>query len=140
MLLSLVSPKRKLVTNLEVERVTVPGHKGQLTVLPGHSPLVTTLSTGVMKFKDAASGQDHEYLVTWGYCEIGKEGITVLAETAEAKSEINIERAKKALKNSEEQLKDRSLGIKDIEKFRRKYIRAKARLDFASSESASRLH
>jgi len=135
MLLSLVTPKKKFVTNLSVERVTLPAFKGQLTVLPGHSPLVTTLSTGVVKFKDSTTGTDHEFFVTWGYCEVGKNGIVVLAETAEAKSEINVERAKKALQNASAQLKNRTLDPKLIEKHRRKFVRAKARLDFAGTNS-----
>ena len=49
--LNLVTPEKKLVTDLEVEEVIVPGFKGQLDILPGHAPLMTTLGTGVLRYR-----------------------------------------------------------------------------------------
>ena len=48
MLLTLVTPEKSLITDLEVERVVVPGSGGEMEVLPNHAPLVTTLREGIL--------------------------------------------------------------------------------------------
>lgn len=146
MQLTLVSPKRRFFSGLEIDRVTLPGHMGQLTVLPGHSPLITTLSTGVVRFKESGSDREHEFLVTWGYCEVGAKGIMILAETAETRDEVDVDRAKVALQKANENLKERKLSVSELEKYRRKAVRAKARIDFGrtttsvTAQESSRLH
>ena len=75
----LVSPERKLASGLATS-VQVPGADGDLTVMAGHAPLITTLRPGVLK----VSGPDGEidYVVSGGFAEISAEGISVLAERA----------------------------------------------------------
>ena len=90
-LLNLVTPEKRLVTELEVEEVRVPGYRGHLDILPGHSPLMTTLSTGVLKYRAKGSDKLETVVVSWGYCEVNPFGVTVLAETAESLAEIDRE-------------------------------------------------
>ena len=80
----LVSPERRLAS-LEVTSVQIPGSEGDLTAMPGHMPLITTLRPGVLK----VSGSDgyQEFVVTGGFAEVG-EGLTVLAENAVLRSEM----------------------------------------------------
>ena len=49
--LTIVTPEKRILVGQEVEEVTVPAFKGELNILPGHAPLMTTLETGVMKWK-----------------------------------------------------------------------------------------
>jgi F-type H+-transporting ATPase subunit epsilon len=81
----LVSPERSLAS-LAVSEVHIPGAEGDMTVLPDHAPLITTLRPGVLKIV-SASGTD-EYLVTGGFAQIGSDGTSVLAERALPKSEV----------------------------------------------------
>lgn len=127
MILNIVTPSHKLVTDLEVTEVVVPGHSGELSVLPGHAPLVTELETGVLTYKTKDS--EVRVAVSWGYCEISPKGIRVLAETAETKDSINKERAEKSLKVSQEKLSGSDLDMDGIQKYQRKLKRAQARLD-----------
>ena len=81
----LVSPERKLVST-EAERVQVPGMEGDMTALPNHSPLVTTLRPGVVSVHSGGSVED--FVVTGGFAEISPAGTSVLAEEALAKGDV----------------------------------------------------
>src|SRR4051812_30106564 len=97
--LNLVTPEKKLVTDTEVEEVIVPAFKGQLDILPGHAPLMTTLGTGILKYRTKSSGSNFEsVVVSWGYCQVNPEGVVILAETAESVEELDRARAEAALK------------------------------------------
>ena len=82
--LTVVTPEKKFVTDLEVEEVLVPGFRGELNILPGHSPLLTTLSTGVLMYREKSSDTFVKLSVSWGYCEVNPTKILVLAETVES--------------------------------------------------------
>ena len=75
----LVSPERSLVSTL-ASAVQIPGAEGDLTAMPGHAPLITTLRPGILTVT-GADGVSH-YAVTGGFAEIGAGGTTVPAERA----------------------------------------------------------
>ena len=75
----LVTPERKL-SSVPVREVRIPGTEGDLTAMPGHAPLITTLRPGILTVT-GADGVSH-YAVTGGFAEIGAGGTTVLAERA----------------------------------------------------------
>ncbi len=77
----LVSPD-KLVFSGEVEQVDVPGADGDFGVLAGHAPMVTTLRPGILTVHGA--GGQQKIVVLGGFAEISAEGLTVLADVAEA--------------------------------------------------------
>ena len=76
----LVSPERVLFSG-EVEAVMLPGTEGDMTVLPGHAPVMTSLKTGFVVVTDR---QNHgtRVLVRGGFAEINAAGVIVLAERA----------------------------------------------------------
>ena len=75
----LVSPERSLAS-VQASEVQIPGADGDLTAMPGHMPLVTTLRPGVIKVNGPDGAQD--FLVTGGFVEVSAEGTSVLAERA----------------------------------------------------------
>lgn len=84
----LVSPERK-VASLQVEQVQIPGMEGDFTALPNHAPFLTTLRPGVVSAK---SGSDvTEYVVTGGFAEVSSTGVSVLAEEAVSRNDLNVE-------------------------------------------------
>ena len=127
-ILNLVTPEKKLVTDLEIDEVIVPGFKGQLDILPGHAPLMTTLSTGVLKYRAKGSTAFEAVVVSWGYCEVHPEGVIVLAQVAESLEEIDRTRAEAALKNAHTKLGDPLLEADQVEMMQRKVERNEARL------------
>ena len=77
----LVSPER-LVFSGEVEQVDVPGAEGDFGVLAGHAPMVTTLRPGILTVHSAGGAQ--RIVVLGGFAEVSAQGLTVLADTADA--------------------------------------------------------
>jgi F-type H+-transporting ATPase subunit epsilon len=127
--LSLVTPEKKLITDLEIDEVLVPGYRGQLDILPGHAPLLTTLLTGLLKYRAKGSATLETVVVSWGYCEVHPAGVVVLAEIAESLEEIDRQRAEEQLKHATKMLLDPLLPSNQIEEFRHKEERALARLE-----------
>lgn len=86
----LVSPERVLFSG-EVEAVLLPGSEGDMTILPGHAPLMTTLKAG---FVIATTTKDNgeRVLVRGGFAEVNQTGVTVLAERATPVQELTTDR------------------------------------------------
>jgi F-type H+-transporting ATPase subunit epsilon len=84
----LVSPER-LLASVAAKEVRIPGAEGDMTAMPDHSPLITTLRPGVLKVVSAEGEAD--YVVTGGFAEINADGISVLAEKAIAREDITQE-------------------------------------------------
>jgi len=131
--LTIVTPTKKIVENLPIDEVIVPGFCGQLDIFKGHAPLVTTLEAGVLTYHSSENKESHRVAISWGYCEVGPTGVSVMAETAEAANEINQERAQTALKNASEKLSSSDMEPSSISKFQRKQKRAEVRLEVKQS-------
>jgi len=118
---------KKIVTDLEVEEVFVPAYVGELNILPGHAALVTTLSTGILKYRAKGSQKLEAAAISWGYCEVANDVVNILAETAETPAEIELDRAAQSEKKALEKLASVSIEPKDISKYTNKLARAQAR-------------
>ena len=75
----LVSPER-LLASVAAREVSIPGAEGNMTAMPDHAPLITTLRPGIVRV--SGPGGDREFVVTGGFAEINGESISVLAERA----------------------------------------------------------
>jgi F-type H+-transporting ATPase subunit epsilon len=64
--------------------VVVPGSEGEFGVMAGHAPFMTTLRDGQLKIYRGVTGEPETISVTGGFAEVGENGLTVLAEKAEA--------------------------------------------------------
>ena len=93
--LTLVTPLKKVLESVEVSEIRIPADKGELTIFPDHSPLVTTLHTGVLTYVKKGSTEPLKAVITWGYCEIINGEVNLLAETAETLDKIDVELSKK---------------------------------------------
>lgn len=82
----LVSPERRLAS-VQATEVLVPGADGEMTVMPSHAPVITTLRPGILRV--VHEGGSDEYIVSGGFAEINGEGISVLAERALPRNEMN---------------------------------------------------
>lgn len=81
----LVSPERSLAS-VPATAVQIPGALGDMTAMPNHSPVLTTLRPGLLSVSGENGTQD--FLVTGGFAEVNPAGVTVLAERALVKSEV----------------------------------------------------
>ena len=85
----LVAPERVLFSG-EVDAVILPGSEGEMTVLPGHAPVMTALKTGFLVVTDH-HGHGQRVLVRGGFADIGPRGLTVLADRAVPLEELSPE-------------------------------------------------
>jgi F-type H+-transporting ATPase subunit epsilon len=98
----IVTPSRRILEGMKVERVSLPTQDGTITVLPGHAELVTLLGTGVLTFPGGSG--ERKFVVSYGFAIVRKNKVIVLAETCEEASEIDLARAKAAQKKAEQYL------------------------------------
>jgi len=96
----LVSPERLLLST-EAEMVTIPGSEGDMGVMAGHMPLISTLRPGVIDVKGGTNG-DQRFYVMGGIAEVNPGKLTVLAEEAVAVAELDAAALDQRIKNAEE--------------------------------------
>jgi F-type H+-transporting ATPase subunit epsilon len=109
--LEMVTPYKRVLSE-EVDEVTAPGSIGEFGLLPGHTPMLTTLKIGELSYR---KGSELFHLaVNWGYVEVENDTVTVLVETAEPADEIDLARARAALGRAEEAMKGRSSEDRDF--------------------------
>ncbi|MFH2065228.1 MAG: F0F1 ATP synthase subunit epsilon [Pseudomonadota bacterium] len=117
--LEIVTPD-SLVVDDEAQIVMAPGTDGEFGVLKGHTPFLTSLKIGSVKYKDA-SGKERVVFVSGGFAEALPNKVTILAESAERRRDIDQDRAKQAMERAEKRLSKENDDSID-------YIRAKAAL------------
>ena len=76
----LVSPEKRLAS-LEATQVQIPAVEGDMTAMPEHAPVITTLRPGLGKVT-GADGSETAFAVTGGFAEITATAASVLAEHA----------------------------------------------------------
>lgn len=115
--LEVITPERRLISE-SVDEVRVPGLGGELGVLPGHTPLISQLGTGVLSFTQ--NNSTRRLHVSGGFVEVNTDRISVLADLAEEASEVDAENARREVEQTE-----RALGGFDgsDEEFRRMQLR-----------------
>ena len=128
--LEIVTPYGPLVDE-RVDEVVVPGALGEMGILPGHLPLLSSLDTGAIRY--TSKGKSKRLFVSWGFVEVDDEGrVILLADTAEKAEEIDLDRAEDARKRAEAALAD--LSDTTTEEYRKqelKLLRALMRLQVA---------
>ncbi|WP_135504437.1 F0F1 ATP synthase subunit epsilon [Roseovarius aestuariivivens] len=97
----LVSPER-LLASVEAREVKIPGAEGDLTAMPDHSPLITTLRPGLVTVTSAEG--ESVYAVTGGFAEINPDSISVLAERAIPRDELTQEQFKELVDEATDKL------------------------------------
>jgi F-type H+-transporting ATPase subunit epsilon len=88
--LKIITPDR-IVLDTPVDQVTATAIDGQLSILPKHEPLITALAIDVLHYK--AGGQEETVAVLGGLLEVGENVVTVLSDTADLATEIDVAKA-----------------------------------------------
>jgi F-type H+-transporting ATPase subunit epsilon len=96
----LVAVERKIWSG-EATMVIARTTEGELGVLPGHAPLLGELAGGGVVTIRTESGEDVVVAAHGGFLSVTERGVSILAETAEIASEIDVERAREALRRAE---------------------------------------
>ena len=132
--LEIVTPEKKVV-DTSAEEIQIPGKKGYLGVLPGHAPLITELAVGEITFRESSGAglNEQRLAVAWGFAEVLPNKVTILAETAERPSEIDVDRAREAKARAEQLLSSGDATV-DVERALDSLHRAETRLDVAENK------
>ena len=101
--LEFVSPESVLFSG-DVDQVDLPGAEGDMGILAGHAPLVTTLRPGIVTIY--RGGAREPVVVTGGFAEVGPAGLTVLADRAVAREDFDTATLANEIKDTEEDVAD----------------------------------
>ncbi len=127
--LEVVTPERRVMSEA-VDSVTVPGMNGELGILPGHTPLISQLQTGVLSY--SKGGATERLHVSGGFVEVNADRVSVLAEIAERPEEIDAARARLAREHAEKTLSAFTGTEEDFEIARARLERSVVRLQLAT--------
>lgn len=128
--LNFATPDKKIVLDQELEEITLPAFAGELNILPGHAPTLTTLEAGILRYR-LKNGEAAKYAISQGYCQVSNEGVNVLADTAVLQTEVNVAEVQKELKAAEARLANESLSEEEWTSVQNEMGRLKAELDLA---------
>jgi F-type H+-transporting ATPase subunit epsilon len=127
--LDVVTPERRVLAE-PVDMVTVPGLGGEMGILPGHTPLISQLQTGVLTY--VQEGKSYPLHVSGGFVEVRDDHVSVLADIAELPDEIDAARAKLSRDKLEKQLNAWTGSEEELETTKTKLDRSLVRLQLAS--------
>jgi F-type H+-transporting ATPase subunit epsilon len=128
----IVTPERQVLKE-EITQVTLPTKQGEITVLPGHVPLVASLDAGVIEI--AKQDGYHDVMsLSGGFVEVLKDKVVVLADIAERAEEIDIAKAEDARQAAAEEKEK----IRHSDKERYAYIVSKLSKELARTKAVKR--
>ncbi len=117
--LEIVTPERVVVSE-QAQIVMAPGTLGEFGVLIGHTPFLTSLQIGAVRYVDPQGGE-HFTFVGGGFAEVLPDRVTILAESAERRRDIDVERARASLERAQKRLAE---------------MRSREAVDFARAQAA----
>jgi F-type H+-transporting ATPase subunit epsilon len=125
----ILTPSKIIAKGVLAESLLIPTVRGQINVLENHTHIVTKLSPGVLTVFGGPDYADRNFALSTGVCKILEDKVTILANTAEEGSDVDVERAKLSLKDAEDHLKNTDgLSLEDLEHYQDKAERAKIRI------------
>lgn len=104
--LQIITPE-KTVFDDEVDQVTLPTSQGQITILPQHVGLVTTIEPGDLIYKK--HNKEHLLAAGFGFAQIGKHTTKVLVDLATPEEDLQEKAIEEAKKQAEVALKQKHL-------------------------------
>ncbi|MBR9981674.1 MAG: F0F1 ATP synthase subunit epsilon [Desulfatitalea sp.] len=129
--LEIVTPEKSVVSE-NARIVMAPAVLGEFGVLPGHTPFMTNLKMGTVRFVDQ-DGKERMVFVSGGFAEALPTKVTILAESAERRREIDVTRAKAALERAEKRLASEERENIDFVRARAALARAILRIRLAET-------
>ncbi|WP_373047593.1 F0F1 ATP synthase subunit epsilon [Vulgatibacter sp.] len=126
--LEIVTPEKRLLSQ-SVDSVKAPGMDGSFGVLPGHTPYVAALQPGSLTL--IQGNREQHYFIGGGFAQVQGDRVIILAESAESAEEIDVERAERALTESQARLKSLREEEELFQVERARVQRATARITMA---------
>jgi F-type H+-transporting ATPase subunit epsilon len=99
--LDIVTPERR-VLSVTCDEVRAPGTLGGFGIRLNHEPFMSSLEPGRLTYLEG--GREHHYAVGGGFLQVADNRVIVLADTAEAAAEIDVERAKRTFQEAQDRV------------------------------------
>lgn len=132
----LVTPERT-VLNEELDSLSCPTTLGQITILPGHIPLVATLVAGELTAKNA--GKEEFIAVTGGFIEVRPNNeVVALANAAEHHYEIDVQKTEEAVKRAQKAMAEKQMSSAEYARVAASLNQSLTRLNIARKHSHRR--
>ena len=130
--LEIVTPEKK-VLDAEVDSVTVPTASGDAGLLANHAPIVSALKPGILSY--AVKGSVEKMVVSGGFVEMNNNKVSILTDSAESASEIDVEAAKASRESAEKELAAKASSAIELTEITREQLEAaNARLQLAAGK------
>jgi F-type H+-transporting ATPase subunit epsilon len=104
--LEVVTPQKAVISE-EAQIVVAPGSEGEFGVLKNHTTFLTSLKVGCLRYKDG-TGKERFVFINQGFAEVLPDKVTILAESAERRKDIDVVRSEQAKERAEKRLADQS--------------------------------
>ena len=127
--LDIVTPERR-VLSVTCDEVRAPGVLGGFGIRRGHTSFMSALEPGRLSYVEA--GQEHAFAVGGGFLQVADDKVMVLADTAEAAADIDLDRAQRALADAREKLKKLTVDDRTHAEEEARVRRAVARIAVAA--------
>jgi F-type H+-transporting ATPase subunit epsilon len=129
--LEIVTPEKRIL-DAEVDSVTVPTASGEAGILPNHAPLISALKPGVLTYTNR--GATDKLVVSSGFVEVNTDTVSVMVDSAESASEIDVNAAKADRETAEKAVAAAGLVEAEVAAETREALEhASARVQLASS-------
>jgi F-type H+-transporting ATPase subunit epsilon len=132
--LDIVTAERQLLSE-DVEYISAPGADGIIGILPRHTPLLTALKIGELRYRKGA--EEFTFAIHGGFMEVRPDHVTVLTDVAEHADEIDEARAEEARRRAQELLKEKPRTDSEFALIEQSLRRAELRLRVARRKRAS---
>jgi len=104
----LVTQERKVFEDDAVDSINVPGAEGEMGILPGHAPVLTTMSFGELVIKKGDA--EERYAIYGGVVDVRPDKVVILADLAESSFAIDAEKAREARERARKMMEE---GVPD---------------------------
>ena len=125
-----IMTQRAELAVLEAAEVNLPATDGYLGILAGHAPLIATIGVGVISLRHNTDTPPQRYFVANGIFSVADNRVQILADVAESKEQIDLERAQASKARAEQRLKEALHSNIDIVRASASLQRALQRLAF----------
>lgn len=125
----LVTPDQVLVDDT-VDSVEICGASGYIRILYGHTPLLSELGVGHVRLYQSGR-QDRDYFVTWGFCEVLPDRVTIMADGAYPPDKVDETEAERDLERGRRMWAEAGDSVERYKQANAVIHEAEARLDTA---------
>jgi F-type H+-transporting ATPase subunit epsilon len=138
MKITLATPERKLYEDVEILKLVVPTMQGEITVLPHHIPLMSSLGRGEMVV-ELENKQHESVFVSGGVIQVVDDFINILANVAEKAHEIDEAATEEAIRRAQLQAQEKVENV-DMADIQAKLANDIARLKLISKYKGKKTH